>query len=434
LVLVVSLLASCNTATPSPEDSYIDEGPDFDAVGRTTVLFGTKYEDSAYDIALDAQGNAYLTGRWEYINYSNGGNASIIKVDPAGKKIWSVLLDGGSIYDDRGIGIALNGAGHVFVAGDTYGDLEGNQNLGVSITSSSADVFLSELDGDGQKIRTGQWGSIYHDYCSGMAVTPSGAVYVGGNAMDQIGDVSCIEDDDDPGWCSTDLFVSKWADGVREWTAVMGGSHDDDATALAADGAGNIYSLGFVSGFTYGDLTLFKTAPDGKPVTNQNLSYLLGYHDTIYGEDVLVDLAGEVYVVGAFSEDDRLLDAFLVKLDVDLEPAWIVAWGSEELDHAQAIARDGAGNLYVTGYTWGGNIDGNQGSGGEDIFLTSFTADGTKRWTKQWGPGRGIAVAVNEAGTIVYVAGDTTEQMDGNTPKGEEDIFLTIYDLEKSEQ
>lgn len=108
--------------------------------------------------------------------------------------------------------------------------------------------------------------------------------------------------------------------------------------------------------------------------------------------------------------------------------AWTKQWGTAYEEESYSVAVDSAGNIYVAGWTES-SLDGNTNAGEEDIFLTKWTADGTKVWTKQWGTGRGDygrSVAVDSMGNI-YVTGWTVGSLDGNIYAGDTDIFLTKW-------
>ena len=79
--------------------------------------------------------------------------------------------------------------------------------------------------------------------------------------------------------------------------------------------------------------------------------------------------------------------------NVTLYAKWTLKWaGTKELGVAGAdteatgVAVDANGNVYVTGYTYGG-LDGNtlSGAGSNDFFLTMYDSSGNKVRTKQLG-------------------------------------------------
>ncbi|HLZ10172.1 MAG TPA: SBBP repeat-containing protein, partial [Chloroflexota bacterium] len=85
--------------------------------------------DQAYGIALGADGSVYVTGLTSSRNFptknSDEGNlaggcaAFVSKLDPSGSSLVYSTNLGGSPYGDQGDGIAVDGAGNLYVAGYT---------------------------------------------------------------------------------------------------------------------------------------------------------------------------------------------------------------------------------------------------------------------------------------------------------------------------
>jgi hypothetical protein len=118
--------------------------------------------------------------------------------------------------------------------------------------------------------------------------------------------------------------------------------------------------------------------------------------------------------------------------------------GTGYYDSGTGIATDSSGNIYVTGTTFGG-LDGNTNAGlgyhndligGGDMFLIKYDSSGTKQWTKQIGTSTsdsGDGVATDSSGNV-YVTGNTSEDLDGNTNAGYRDIFVVKYDSSGTKQ
>ncbi len=260
---------------------------------------------------------------------------------------------------------------------------------------------------------------------------------------------------DDPDECENDTY--RTAEGTVEicvsgqWqylreTAQWGTSEYDRGRSVAVDSSDNIY----VTGQTYGDLDgntheggwdifLTKYSSDGtKQWTKQ-----WGTSEWDYGWSVAVDSSDNIYVVGSTSGDldgntnaGFVNDIFLTKYSSDGTKQWTKQWGTSENDYGNSVAVDSSDNIYVTGYTEG-DLDGNTYAGGYgDIFLTKYSSDGTKQWTQQWGTSkgdRGSSVAVDSSDNI-YVTGDTYGDLDGTTNAGSWDIFLTKYSSDGTKQ
>ena len=57
---------------------------------------------------------------------------------------------------------------------------------------------------------------------------------------------------------------------------------------------------------------------------------------------------------------------------------WTKQLGTSSVDIGIGVTVDSSGNIYVTGYTYGG-LDGNTNSGFSDIFLVKYNSDGVKQ-------------------------------------------------------
>ena len=159
------------------------------------------------------------------------------------------------------------------------------------------------------------------------------------------------------------------------------------------------------------------------------------------GSGVAIDSLGNIYVTG-FSDSGPIIntnggdcDIFLTKYNSSGVSKWTRHWGTKIGSSGTGVVTDSSGNIYVTGITFG-NLDGNTNRGNEDIFLTKYDSSGAKQWTRQWGTSNfdwGKSVATDSSGNI-YVTGWTIGNLDGNTNAGSSDIFLTKYDSSGSKQ
>ena len=121
-------------------------------------------------------------------------------------------------------------------------------------------------------------------------------------------------------------------------------------------------------------------------------------------------------------------DIFLVKYNSSGTKQWTNQLGTSSTDYGTGVTTDLSGNIYVTGITYGG-LDGNKSSGKSDIFLVKYNSSGTKQWTKQLGTSStdwASGVTTDSSGNI-YVTGYTWGGLDGNTSLGGRDIFLIKF-------
>jgi len=115
--------------------------------------------------------------------------------------------------------------------------------------------------------------------------------------------------------------------------------------------------------------------------------------------------------------------------------SWTKQLGSSSWDWGYGVMMDSSDNIYVTGDTSGG-LDGNTSSGSNDIFLVKYNSSGTKQWTQQLGTssddyGKGVTVDSSEN---IYVTGRTKGGLDGNTNSGRDDLFLVKYNSSGTKQ
>lgn len=361
-----------------------------------TKQWGTDADDTVWGLALDSTGNPYITGQTNggMDGNSNAGGTDIFLTKwntMLTSKAWTKQLGTGTTNDqwgsavggsgdDAGRSVVVSGTA-VYVTGFVSGDYDGNGNSGDCKQSADQckDIFLTKWGLDGTKEYSKQWGTNSHEGAYGIAADSTGNVFVAGYSN---GDLDGVHNQG-----NDDIFLSKWkTDASREWTKMLGSNSNEYSLATAVDSAGNI----FVAGYATGDL-------DGG--SNQGGS-----------------------------------DIFLTKWAANGTKAWTKQWGTSGTDMANSVAVDASGNIYVTGYTMGA-LDGNTSAGGSDFFITKWNADGTKSWTKQAGStGDDSAYSVTISGSAFYITGETGGSLDGKTSAGGKDVFLQKYDLSGSKQ
>ena len=142
-----------------------------------TKQLGTEDSDFANGVATDSSGNVYVTGT-TYRNLdgnTNEGNADlfVVKYNSSGTKQWTKQL--GTSSTDTANGVATDSSGNVYVAGGTYGGLDGNTSAGDN------DLFVVKYNSSGTKQWTNQMGTSSTDTANGVATDSSRNVYVSGD-------------------------------------------------------------------------------------------------------------------------------------------------------------------------------------------------------------------------------------------------------------
>ena len=148
----------------------------------------------------------------------------------------------------------------------------------------------------------------------------------------------------------------------QEWVARYGGpAHFENfAHAIAVDGGGNVHVTGRACAETMIDAQLreqcsrsdyatVKYGADGNQLWVALYSGPRNFFDEATA--ITLDGAGNVYVTGYSYGIDTLSDYATVKYDADGNELWVARYNGpgNSFDFASGIALDAAGNVYVTG-------------------------------------------------------------------------------------
>src|SRR5262249_15633470 len=152
---------------------------------------------------------------------------------------------------DGGIGIAVDGAGSVYTAGQFQDTVDFDPGPGTAnlVSAGNNDVFVSKLDAVGNYAWARRMGGADLDTASAIALDGAGGVYTAGALQ------GTAASDPGPGTAlltsagGQDVFVSKLdIGGNYAWVRRMGGAGHDYASAIALDGAGGVYTAGSFRG------------------------------------------------------------------------------------------------------------------------------------------------------------------------------------------
>jgi hypothetical protein len=153
---------------------------------------------------------------------------------------------------------------------------------------------------------------------------------------------------------------------------------------------------------------------------------------------VAPDGAGGVYVGGwtspAVSGGSDYANGFVRRYDAAGNTVWTRAFGTAANDYATAVARGGADGVYAVGWT-DGTFPGQAPAGERDAFVRRFDGAGNELWTRQFGTAQldlAQGAAVDRAGNLVVV-GWTDGTFPGQAPAGGRDGFVRKYDSNGNE-
>ena len=388
----------------------------------------------------------------------------------------------GGIGCDKVCGVAVDGAGNVYVTGsfDDVVDFDPGSGTDFHTSNGYSDIFLSKFDSCGQFNWARTWGgsTLADDLGLSVAVDESGNAYVTG--------VFCGLVDFDPGSGvdehesrGPDVFLSKFdGDGTFMWVRAWGGSVSnmlpiyDIGHDVAVDESSHVYVAGHFEGIAdfdpgsgedyheaVGVQDIFVTKFDSNGTFDWARTW--GGRDwpmTDSGYGVCVDGAGNVYVTGYYSQTADFdpgsdedyhtaedIDAFLSKFDSLGEFIWARTWGSSGYDMGYDVGIDGAGSVYVTG-SFKGDVDFDAGSGednhssngSDDAYLSKLDSTGQFEWARTWGSlaqDKALGIGVDGEGNA-YVTGyfynivdlDPGNGVDEYESNGGADVFLSCFD------
>ena len=162
-----------------------------------STFVGGKMFERAWGIAVDAQGNAYITGQTGSDNFPTTagayqpifgnilerpelGDAFVAKYNPSGSVLYSTYL-GGPGGENSGA-IAIDQAGNAYVTGNNYeGGFPLKDPLQTDGHVGSFEGFVSKLSPDGSSLLYSTYlGGYGNEHGLGIAVDLLGAVYVAG--------------------------------------------------------------------------------------------------------------------------------------------------------------------------------------------------------------------------------------------------------------
>lgn len=296
------------------------------------------FTDIAYSVAVDASGNVYVTG------YSYGNDPSsdylTIKYNSSGVQQWEARYNAGGGSDQPST-LLLDSQGNVYVTGysQTSPSIDADY-LTIKYNSSGVQQWTARYDGPAHM----------YDQPRHMALDVSGNVYVTGLTTDY-----------DTLW---DYATVKYnSSGVQQWTAVYNGPNNlvDAATSVAVDGSGNVYVTGWsatVPNPVYnGDYATIKYSPSGIQ------EWVSRYDGPSGGMDVALSLKvdewGNVFVSGYSGGSGTGMDCATVKYNTSGSQEWVARYNGpgNGADEGTAIATDGSGNIYVTGFSTNADLD-----------------------------------------------------------------------------
>jgi hypothetical protein len=342
-----------------------------------------------------------------------------------GSTAWTHEL--GTAGDERLYGAVSDGAGGVYVAGYTNGNLDGAH------PQSAGDMLVARLAADGSTTWVTQLGDpAATDRAYAIAADPTGGVVVAGYTK---GSPAA------PNAGDKDVLVARLEpSGAVSWTTQLGGPGEDKGLALAVGADGTPYVAGVTSGAMPGGTS--NGGLDGF-LARLSATGQVAWLDQVgtAGDDQLAGLAATSDGVVATGDTTGSLggenagghDVVLLSVAPDGTVRFTQQQGTVADDRGADVAVRPDGRLEVAAYT-SGRFGGS--SGGVDVAMLRFAADGTPQSAVQFGtsgadggdPFDEENLYLGQAGDRLWLTGLTTGSLPGAVNHGSGDVFVTHLD------
>jgi hypothetical protein len=370
-------------------------------------------------ITVDSGGNAYVTGETAANDFPVTPGAFntppvdydvfVTKLNPTGTALLYSSRFGGD-FNDWARDIAVDADGNAYVTGHTYNHFSQARLFPVTANAfqpqhggGQVDAFVTKLNASGSALVYSSFlGGDHFDFGEGITVDSSGTAYVVGDVRStNFPTTNGVFDRELGGY--QDAFLTKVRpDGASlAWSTFLGGDWSDIgggrdyARAVVVDATGHAYVTGFTDAYDFpttasafqpvasgrisggigeplDDVFVAKFTPDGSSLVYS--TYIGGSHDStlleLNGVDeahgIAIDAQGYAYITGSTSSTNFPMlktlpgengykkwdEVFVAKLSPDGSAlAFSTYLSTFGFDEAAGIGLDGAGNIYIAGTT-----------------------------------------------------------------------------------
>ncbi|MCX6640719.1 MAG: SBBP repeat-containing protein, partial [bacterium] len=334
------------------------------------------------DMALDPQGNLYLTGFTAGTGYDD---MTTICINPQGQLLWEATYNGPDNRTDIAQAIAVDASGNCYVTG--YSNNSQGRSRYVSIKYNNLGVqqwlveFIAPGTAEAQPVD--------------IAVDGMGNVYVTGFS------------DVDPGTNTNyDYTTIKYnSSGQQQWLSNYNGPSNqfDYPRAMALDENANLYVTGYSEAITQSDCITIKYSASGTRLW----VHRFGGTATIdyYAEDLKLDPQGNILIVGNQQDSNYTFKFVTFKLNSSGTMQWVryyqqtSSWGNK----ARALVVDDDSNVYASGQSY-------QLNGGIGCTTIKYDSEGNMKWLAIYDQDdlnleEGIDVTLDRQGNVIATAG-----------------------------
>jgi hypothetical protein len=337
---------------------------------------GGSNRDIGNSIAIDADGNCFITGTFEspsilfsprmLIKWGAYSNAFIVKYDPDGNVLWAKAP--GNPSDNYGESVTTDANGNCFVTGIFENSSVAFDSDTLKNTGSN-NIYFVKYDPNGNVIWTKSIGGEFDSYSHSIATDINGNCFITGTF-----DGSFITFDSRTsvsGSGNSDIFIAKYdPNGNVLWAKSAGGIGFDASYSVATDVNGNCFVTGsfYSTSITFdffklsnkggSNIFLVKYNPNGNVLWAKSV----GESGNNYSYSAAVDINGNCFITGYFDGPSITFgsytitniggeDIFLAKYDPKGN-VLLAKFATNCLlnDCGNSVATDANGNCYITGY------------------------------------------------------------------------------------
>ncbi len=302
-------------------------------------------------MAVDASGNAYVSGRTRVDTPFVHNELWLRKYSPTGQVLWTETYWAGE-GNDYGYGVTVDLSGDVIVGGR------------VSRTSGAGNVLIRKYSSAGSLLWSDEWaapaGSL--DQINDLVTDGSGTIYVAGQTWNT--------------GQAANIFVRKYSSaGAVQWTRTYNGSNSDDiGHGIAIDLAGRIVVVGesWAPG-TSANIFIRRYDANGNTLGTSTIDFD-DSEDIAYSVKSTPD--GGYVVGGTVWSSGGNQNLWARKYDASDVEQWTRTYdgpaSSEDMWQDVAVGPDGS--VTFAGWHYIGS--------GRDGFIRKYTATGAQLWTR----------------------------------------------------
>lgn len=339
------------------DEAHATQPPQWLNLAETTGVLSGIAEEGEWDLMVEVSDQA---GRTDKVD---------VKIDVVKGSNWFTHINGS--MEARQISIGPNGG--VFISGTVQ-----------------SKPFMGRLDDEG----TVEWLRTIEGTASGAGygmVATNGSIYMSGTTND--------------GGNGQSILVSKFTQyGNREWIRAVGGTGSQEGASIAVGGDGSVVVAG--TGFS-----ITKLSSSGALLWAKNFEWRASEASA-----VAVDGAGNIYAAGVtWNAGYGAGDVVLAKLDPDGNAIWVRTFGGSENEYVRGLTIGPDGGIYVAGVT-----------GNNPKFLVAkYSSAGVPQWFRRIGSGTSQDILndiVSAGDGSVYLAGESTVGIYGD----HEAVFVQV--------